>query len=247
MLDHKENLTPKQNEIVNQRPDNTLVYVVTIFFGILIVAMAILGAGWLIAKEIAKQSAGIEPVQNVLNYPISIIIPEDLARQGNRDSKVTVIEFADFQCPFCGEWHKEIYPKLKSEYIDNGKVNFVFWDLAFLGEESLFAAEAALCAKDQGKFWEYHDKLFNNQNGENQNGFSNANLKKFGAEIGLVPTDFNSCVDSRIYKPIVEESTTNSNQYLVNSTPTVFINGLRFEGVMPWENYKQIIESELAK
>lgn len=240
----EENLQQEQLKTKNIWP-----WILAILFSAWLIGMSILAAGWLISKEIAKQSQGQNYGAQTLDptIPIDIQVPEDKPRLGGADSKVTVIEFADFQCPYCGEWHKEIYPKLKSEYIDTGKVSFVFWDLAFLGDESSFAAEAALCAKDQGKFWEYHDKLFENQNGENQNAFSNENLKKFGSEIGLAATDFESCVDSRINKPIVEESTAQSNQYAVNSTPTIFVNGLRLEGLMPWENYQQIIESELSK
>ncbi len=223
--------------------------IVTIFIAAWIIGMSILGAGYLISKEIAKQSGvgGEGSGIGTNNQPIDIQVPLYKSQQGSDDAKVTVIEFADFQCPFCGEWQRTIFPKLKSEYIDTGKVKFIFWDLAFLGEESFKAAEAAVCAKDQGKFWEYHDELYNSQYGENQGAFSDPNLKKLAKDLQLDTDIFNKCFDARLYKSLIEESNSMSQQYGVTSTPTVMINGNPIEGVLPWENYKQIIETELAK
>lgn len=222
--------------------------IVSIIIAAWLIGLSILGAGLIIAKELAKQATGTQPkVDPEISLPINLTISDDKPRLGPTDSKVTIVEFADFQCPFCGQWHSEIYPKLKTEYIDTNKVSFVYWDLAFLGEESGLAAEAALCAKDQDKFWEYHDKLFTNQSGENQGAFSRVNLKKFAQELGIDGKVFNNCVDARIYKPIVEESTSQASSYGVASTPTVFVKGKKIEGMIPWENYKQIIEAELAK
>lgn len=221
-------------------------WIITILIGAWLIGMSILGAGWLISKEIARQG-GNYAEEPYVNKPIDIAIPEDMPKQGSDDAPVTIVEFADFQCPFCGQWHSEIYPRLKSEYIDTGKVKFVFWDFAFLGDESTKAAEAAACAMDQGKFWEYHDALFENQAGENENAFAGANLKEFASNLDLDQAVFNQCVDARTHQAKIESAMNQAVDYEVNSTPTVFINGLRFEGVMPWESYQQIIETELAK
>ena len=167
--------------------------------------------------------------------------------QGSADAKVTIIEFSDYQCPFCGQFHKEIYEKLKQDYISTGKVKFVYADFAFLGEESLKASEAARCAADQGKFWEYHDKLFASQVGENEGVFADSKLKQFAKELSLDTATFDSCLTARIHKPIVELALQQGTEYGVTSTPTLFINGLKFEGVMPYESFKQVIETQLAK
>lgn len=225
-------------------------WIVTILIAAWLIGMAILGAGWLIANEISKQGnqfagAGLE--EQGINTPIDIQIPENVPQQGSADAKVTFIEFADFQCSFCKQWHDEIYPKLKSEYIDNGKVKFAFWDFAFLGEESFKSAEAAMCSSAEGKFWEYHDALFLAQISETESPFSDSALKQIAQNIGLNQTSFNECFDARINKPIVEDLTNQAVDYGVGSTPTVFINGLKFEGVLPWETYQQVIETELAK
>jgi protein-disulfide isomerase len=104
---------------------------------------------------------------------------------GSSKAPVTVIEYSDFQCPFCGKFFRETEQTLIDSYIKEGKIRFAHRDFAFLGDESTAAAEAARCAGDQDKFWEYHDYLYNHQNGENQGNFSNINLKSFAASLGL--------------------------------------------------------------
>lgn len=220
-------------------------WILTILIAAWLIGVSILGAGWLISKEVAKQNSGSD--QPISTGPVDIEITSDKVVQGNNDAKVTVIEFADYQCPYCGQWYTDVYPSLKSEYIDTGKVKFVYWDFAFLGAESYRSAEAAMCANDQGKYWEYHDKLFMNQNGESQGAFSDDNLNKFASELNLDQNRFSECMTTNLHQKQVEESLRLGTKYNVSSTPTVFINVIPIEGVMPYENYKQIIESELAK
>ena len=234
-------------DTTNKQTEFPWAIVVAILIGAWLIGVSILGAGWMVAKEVSNQANLSAGDINIPQKPININVPNQLPVEGDTNAKVTVIEFADFQCPFCGEWHKDVYPKLKSEYIDTGKIKFVFWPIAFLGEESNRAAEASFCAKENQKFWQYHDTIYNNQNGENEGAFTDDKLSLLASEVGLDLESFNNCFKSRIYKPDIEDLTNNSVQYGVTSTPTVFINGLKFEGVMPWENYKQIIETELAK
>lgn len=104
---------------------------------------------------------------------------------GNVDAPITVIVYVDFQCPFCGKFFIETEQTAFASYIKDGKIKLVSRDFAFLGDESLKAAEAARCAGDQGKFWEYHDYLFTHQKSENQGAFSNLNLKTFAKTVGL--------------------------------------------------------------
>ena len=104
---------------------------------------------------------------------------------GNQNAPVTIVLYVDFQCPFCGKFFKETEQTALANYIKDGKVKLVSRDFAFLGDESIKAAEAARCAADQGKFWEYHDYLFSHQNGENKGNFSSLNLKTFAKELKL--------------------------------------------------------------
>lgn len=105
--------------------------------------------------------------------------------KGQESAPVTIVLYVDFQCPFCGKFYKDNIQGLLMNYINNGQVKLVSRDFAFLGDESLKAAEAARCAGDQGKFWDYYDYLFARQKGENQGNFSNLNLKTFAKELKL--------------------------------------------------------------
>lgn len=121
-----------------------------------------------------------------------------------------------------------------------------YWHVAFLGEESQWAAEASECAADQDKFWEYHDKLFASQNGENQGAFNKDNLKQFAADIDLDTAAFNECLDSGKYTQAVQEQTGVANQLGVRSTPAFIINGVPVLGAQPFEAFQQVIEEALA-
>lgn len=178
---------------------------------------------------------------------VNISVPSGAPVLGNDQAPVTIIEFADFQCPFCKAFHDEVFPSIKSNYIDTGKVKFIYQDFAFLGEESRAAAAAAKCAKDQDKFWPYHDLLYDRQDGENQGNFNPANLKAFAAELGLNTAEFNQCLDSGQHQADVVAETQGGEGYGVAATPTLFINGLKYEGVASVNEYAQVIELALQE
>ena len=144
--------------------------------------------------------------------------------RGASDSKVVIIEFADYQCPFCARYFSQVEQPLLKDYVNSGKARFVFRDYAFLGPESLWAAQAARCAGDQGKFWEYHDYLFNHQGQENSGAFSKENLKSFARTLRLNQAQFNSCLDSEKYKNEVNKDLQDGQTVGVTSTPATFIN-----------------------
>ncbi len=119
--------------------------------------------------------------------------------------------------------------------------------LAFLGQESQWAAEASECADEQGKFWEYHDKLFESQNGENQGAFAKDKLKGFAADLKLDTAKFDSCLDSGKYTTIVQQESQMISQLGVQSTPTFLVNTKPVQGAQPFETFSQIIDSEKAQ
>lgn len=166
---------------------------------------------------------------------------------GNPVAPVTYVEFSDFQCPFCGRFFANTLPEIKEKYVKTGKVKFVYRDFAFLGEESFKAAEAARCAHEQGKFWEYHDSLFESQNGENRGAFSDFNLKRFARELGLDVAAFNSCLDSGKYREAVEEESRLGRELGVSGTPSSFINGRNITGAVPFSSLEPIILDALEK
>lgn len=165
--------------------------------------------------------------------------------KGDPSAPVTIIEFADFQCPFCGQFFTQTEPQINEQYIQSGKVRLGYFHFAFLGPESNWAAEAAECASDQDKFWEYHDKLYGSQSGENQGAFNKDNLKKFAEELELDTNAFNECLDSGKYTQLVQDDSNFSSSIGVRSTPTFLINGQAVIGAQPYEIFQQTIDALL--
>ena len=120
-----------------------------------------------------------------------------------------------------------------------------YFNFAFLGEESQWAAEAAECAGDQDAYWEYHDYLFSHQNGENQGAFSKDNLKKIAVELKLDAQAFNECMDSGKYTQLITDQTNFARQLGVQSTPSFLVNGQGVVGAQPFDSFKQLIDGFL--
>jgi protein-disulfide isomerase len=166
--------------------------------------------------------------------------------KGNSAAPVTIIEFADFQCPYCGRFAAGAWPQLDETYIQNGTVRFGYQHFAFLGPESQWAAEASECASEQDAFWAYHDVLFERQSGENRGAFSQDNLKQFAAEAGLNADSFAACLDSGKYASVVQSETAGAQALGVNGTPAFLVNGRPLVGAQPFEVFQQVIEAELG-
>ncbi len=161
--------------------------------------------------------------------------------RGPDGARVTIVEFADFQCPFC----RRMYPVLKKVLEQHpADVRLVFRELplADLHPNAMGAAEAALCARDQGKFWEMHDALFTNLDG-----LDTENLKKTAAKVGLEAQPFAECLKSDKAKAPIEADTKAASQYGVNATPGLFVNGRFFSGAMSYGALEAAIEDELAR
>ena len=167
---------------------------------------------------------------------------------GDPKAPVTLIEFGDYQCPFCGRFFEQVELPLREEYIKTGKVKMVFRNFQFLGPESTAAAEAAECAKDQKQFWAYHDVLYETEikDGRENNGNLNRDLfLKLADELKLDHSTFTSCFDSKKYTGQVEKDTDNAKVLGVNSTPTTFINSQKIQGALPYAQFQAAIDSIL--
>ena len=168
---------------------------------------------------------------------------------GDAKAKVTIIEFGDYQCPSCRMFWREVEPRLKKDYIDTGKVKLVFRDFPIvqIHPESIMAAMAVDCASDQGKYWQYHDKVFREQD-KGEDGlvrFKAADLKKWGKDIGLDATAFNGCVDSQKYNDEVLKDKADGDAVGIQGTPTFFINGHVIGGAQPYPVFKKLIDDLL--
>lgn len=178
--------------------------------------------------------------------PVNIQLAPNTPFLGNADAKVTVVEYADYQCPFCERFFSQVMPSIKSDYIDTGKIKFVYQDFAFLGPDSVTAAEASHCADEQGKFWVYHDYLFSHQ-GQEGSGWATADhLKQFAADAGLDTAKFNTCLDSGKYSQQVQDETDAGRTNGVSGTPSVFVNGKIIVGAQPYSVFQQAIDAALA-
>jgi len=176
--------------------------------------------------------------QQVKRYPVTV---DDDPARGPQDAPITLIEFSDFQCPFCERWFDEVYKPLLEAYPD--KIRMVYRDLPLtsIHPQSQPAAEAAGCANEQGAFWPYHDKLFGMQSELGPDTY-----QKYASELGLDMAKFQKCVEERRYQQEVEADMKYALNLGVNSTPTFFINGIPVVGAQPLEVFKYVIDKELA-
>ena len=162
---------------------------------------------------------------------------------GDPAAPITITEYSDYRCSHCGSFVFETEPLLVEDYIEPGFVKFVYRSMGgWLSEQSLLAAEASYCAGEENKFWEYHDKLF-----ENQKALDEESLKKYAKDLGLNTKNFNSCLDSEKYKEEVEKDAADGAEIGVTGTPAAFINGRKVVGAQPYEVFKKIIDEELEK
>ncbi len=166
---------------------------------------------------------------------------------GNNNAPVTLIEFADFQCPFCKQWFKTVEPNLVKDYVNTGKVKIYYRHYAFLGDESTWAAEGSECANEQGKFWDFHDYLLNRQNQENSGTFSKANLEDFATQLGLNTALFNNCLETDKYAQQIKADLSDGQKAGVQGTPATFVNGYLIDGAQPYGVFKFKIDAELKK
>ncbi|MBI4021357.1 MAG: DsbA family protein [Candidatus Aenigmarchaeota archaeon] len=166
---------------------------------------------------------------------------------GSDDAPVTIIEFSDFQCPFCGRFYDQTELQLKQDYVDTGKLRIIYRDFPLsFHPEAQPAAEAAECANEQGKFWEFHDKIF-----ENQATMSAAAYKQWASDLGMNVDQFTSCVETGKYRSEVQADLDAGVAAGVSGTPTVFVGktggqGVKIVGAQPYDTFKGAIESFLA-
>jgi protein-disulfide isomerase len=166
--------------------------------------------------------------------------------KGSPKALVTLIEYSDYECPFCGQYATQTYPQIDRDYVKTNKVRYVFknYPIAQLHPNAIRAAEAAACAGDQGKFWDYHNKLFEEQNGENKGTFEVENLKRFAQEIGLSQGDFNTCFDQGKFTGQIADEISEAENRGVNATPTFFVGQTAVEA--SYDAISEAIDAALA-
>jgi len=167
---------------------------------------------------------------------------------GDPSAPITIVEFGDYQCHQCYNWFHNTKPSITKKYIETGKANFVFVDLAFLGHDSPKAAQASYCAEDQGLYWEFHNILYNSQESQIDNGWANSErLKAFAFSLDLDMDLFESCLDSEKYSKRVQFNIQQAREHGVCETPGFFIVGPdgqeQLGGAQPFSVFKQVMDS----
>ena len=170
--------------------------------------------------------------------------PSPVPTQASPEPLVTLEEFGDFQCSHCAQFALGMGRQLKKDFVDKGRINFVFRHFPFIGEESFRAAEATECARDQDKFWEYHDTVFENWKGVDTGAYSDDNLKGFASTLQLDRDAFDSCLDNGKYKGKVEEDRQRGVRMDVRGTPALFLQGRRIK-VSSYGELAALIESAI--
>ena len=165
---------------------------------------------------------------------------------GDPNAPVYILEYGDYQCPYCFEFWSESEAQLIREYVDTGRVYFEFRSVgAYIGPESGWAAQGSYCAGDQGQFWQYHNTLFANWTGENAGDFTQDKLAKYAQALDLNMAEFGSCMSAEKHKATVEQDAARSEADGVHGTPTLFINGVKYEGTQPFHALKYLIDQIL--
>lgn len=199
------------------------------------------------AETPAEAPSGRAPTNDERQELMNLLIEQTRHFRGDPDAPITMIEFSDFQCPYCGRYTVETAPQIVEAYVDEGLVRMGFYPLAFLGEQSLWAAEASECAAAQDAFWDYHTFLYERLAIEGQRDFSRENLKRFAEEIELDAEAFATCMDEERYAEVIMNDTGMAQSVGVQSTPTFLINGWAIIGAQPYDNFALTIDEILAE
>jgi protein-disulfide isomerase len=205
-----------------------------------------LGAGFLIwgrdsgaaAQTTAAQTAGQAAPVEVTRYDVPV---DGDPAIGPENAPITIIEFSDYECPFCTRWYAEVWPRIQAAYPDQIRLVYRDFPLTSIHGDAVPAAEAANCAGEQGAYWEFHEKLFSGQEGLSKEAYKN-----YASELGLDATAFDQCIKERRYKDEVAADLDFAFNLGVRSTPTFFINGIALVGAQPFEVFKDVIDKELA-
>jgi protein-disulfide isomerase len=188
-------------------------------------------------SQAANQPAVVEEEPQIIRYDIP---DEGYPSIGPEDAPITIVEFSDFQCPYCRQWHQTVYVPLLAAYPDQIRLVYRHLPLTSIHPEAQPAAEAAMCANEQNAFWKFHDKLFGGE-------LLGAGVySQYAAALGLDVEKFETCVNKRTYQQVVQADSDFALNLGVNSTPTFFVNGLAIVGAQPLDVFRQVIDKELA-
>ena len=237
------------SETITMKKNTMWGIVVGVLAVLLIVSITTGGFGMKSSGTGTNNNAGAQPTvpTGIANVNAEDYVDDD-PFLGDDNAPVTIVEFSDFQCPYCSRFRDQTFDLIKENYIDTGKVRFVYRDfpLSSIHPMAQKAAEASECADEQDKFWEYHDKLF-----AGQSSFSVDSFKQWAKDLGLDATKFNSCLDSGKYTNEVKSDLADATASGGSGTPYFLIGNTQLSGAYPFDepsapsDFKRAIESQL--
>ena len=199
-----------------------------------------------IDEKLAGTPATGAPTQLPAQPAAKVDVAEGDYKQGPADAKVVVVEFTDYQCPYCKQFFTATEQQLLDTYVKTGKVRFAVRNFPMsFHQNAQKAAEAAMCAGAQGKFWEMHTTLFTKGNGDGT-GLDTPSLKQYAADLQLDTTEFNSCLDNSEMGAAVQQDQVDGDAAGVSGTPSFFVNGRILVGAQPFTTFKTAIDAELT-
>ncbi len=179
-------------------------------------------------------------------FTLQQLIENGSPYEGDPSAPITIVEWGDYQCTYCHLFHDSSLEVIKDEYLKSGKANLVFRDFPLNGPASVLAAEASHCAKDQGKFWEYHNEVYRNWNGENTGWVSKDSLGKFAQNVGLNVDQLKSCLDSSKYSQQVLNTYDLGQKIKIDATPSFLIikdnKVVKITGNQPIEVFRKTLD-----
>jgi len=218
-----------------------LAFAAGILLGYVVWGMDLAGGSVRNAQTAGQTSGPVveAPVTQQAQYKRYDIPTDNFYALGPADAPITIVEFSDYQCPFCRRWHAEVYKPLLAAY--PGKIRLVYRNLPLtsIHPDALGAAEAAMCAGEQDVYWKYHDKLFSSES------LGNPAYLQYAQDLGLNMSVFESCITNHKYQTAIQTDSNFAIDLGINSTPTFFINGLALVGAQPLDVFKQVIDKEL--
>lgn len=242
----KEDVETKNSNVITIRKNSLWKYSTFILAAIIIIGVFVIFIG---------KDAPVAPTGQVINNPAGSVSPkpevgkininlEGYPSKGKLDAPVVLVEYSDYQCPYCGRFYTQTLPQIQREYAATGKVRLVFKDFPLnFHQFAQKAAEAAHCVREQKGdegYWLMHDKLF-----ANQESLSIENFKKWARELGAGGERFDDCLGNGKMLPIVQKAFAEGQENGVRGTPSFFVNGKMLSGALPFEEFKKAIDAEL--
>lgn len=258
MMDEGKKMRPEEKKIHIELSQSTVWKAATVILAVLFVISLFTGGFGLGGTGAAVANVGSNgnvqvptqqpnPTQGQQQVVKAQVDVQGEPCMGDEDADVQIVEFSDYQCPFCQRAFQQTFPEIK-KLVDSGDVRYCFKDYPLpFHEQADEAAIAANCAGAQGKYWEMHEKLFTTQGSWSGNTNVASVFTGYAKELGLDESQFNSCVTDAEQKSEVDGDTAEGSAAGVSGTPTSYINGQQVVGAQPWAAFKAIIDAELTK